>query len=140
MSRPDLKAIKARCEATLSGCDCCELLTKDLPDCIAEIKRLRALKEPTVKHTITPFCTHCQKKWKTLSVDDKDSYAAILPEIREHVSACKKNPMVAEIERLRELVKSAHREGFAAIEGFAKYDADGELWKLSKAKQALEDE
>lgn len=45
-----------------------------------------------------------------------------------------------EIKRLKALVKTAHREGFAAIEGFAAYDADGELWKLSEARKALEAE
>lgn len=47
---------------------------------------------------------------------------------------------VAEIERLRGLVKSAHREGFAAIEGFAVYDADDELWAVSESRTALEAE
>lgn len=45
---------------------------------------------------------------------------------------------IAEIERLRKLVKSAHREGFAAIEGFAKYDVDDYLWDHSEARKALE--
>jgi len=46
--------------------------------------------------------------------------------------------LIAEVERLRKLVKSAHREGFAAIEGFAKYDAEGKLWELSETRKALE--
>ena len=33
--------IKARCEESMSGCSCCELLTIDLPDCLDEIERLR---------------------------------------------------------------------------------------------------
>ncbi len=45
---------------------------------------------------------------------------------------------IAEIERLQALVKTAHREGFAAIEGFAAYDADDYLWKNSEARKALE--
>lgn len=47
---------------------------------------------------------------------------------------------IVEIERLRKLVKSAHREGFAAIEGFAAYDAEDSLWALSESRKALEQE
>ena len=47
---------------------------------------------------------------------------------------------IAEIERLQGLVKSAHREGFASIEGFATYDADDELWAASESRKVLEAE
>ncbi len=44
----------------------------------------------------------------------------------------------AEIERLKALVKSAHREGFSAIEGFAAYDANDYFWEHSESCKALE--
>ncbi len=45
---------------------------------------------------------------------------------------------VAEIERLKALVKSAHREGFSATEGFAAYDANDYFWEHSEARKAVE--
>ncbi len=73
------------------------IVRQDLPDCLDEIKRLRG----AVKHTVTPFCTHCGKRWPTMPAADTDALAAIQPEINKHVAACSKNPLVAEIKRLK---------------------------------------
>ncbi len=40
MTPERLQEIKARCEATMSGCSCCDIL-EDLPVCLDEIERLR---------------------------------------------------------------------------------------------------
>lgn len=94
--------IEKRCEAAMkSGCDLCQT-TKDIFDLIAEIRRLQGL----AKHTVTPYCTHCGKKWPTVDASDTDALAAMQPEINRHVASCVKNPLVAEIRKLEPLAAS----------------------------------
>ena len=81
-----------------------------LPECIDEIERLQRDYEE-----LENSCSKCGES--------------------EHPLPSEKDQ---EIERLQALVKTAHREGFAAIEGFAAYDADDYLWKNSEAWKALE--
>ncbi len=64
---------------------------------------------------------------------DNEANMTFIAHARKDLPDC-----VDEIERLQALVKTAHREGFAAIEGFAAYDADDYLWKNSEARKALE--
>ncbi len=103
MTPERLKEIKARCEVTMSGCSCCDIL-QDLPDCIADIERLEKLNK-----TITPICMYCFRKWPTIPYDDTDAYAAMVPDILEHVSVCEKNPLVQEIGRLKEACRMAYQ-------------------------------
>ncbi len=90
-----------------------------------------SLDNPTV---IYNDCAFCGKRFDVIES------GACPPDLIEHGKTCSKSPHVKEIERLRKLVKSAHREGFALIKGCAAYDTDGEFWAVSAARKALEQE